>query len=306
VSERGIRFSVQASPRSGREWRALAGSVEAAGFDALLVADHPGSSPSPFPALAAAAAVTTTLRLGTYVCNAGVRDPLSLASDAATVDSLSEGRFVLGLGAGHTPAEWTMCGRAYPSTAERVACFEETVEVVVRLLEGEAVTFRGAHVHTRDATVDRADSGRRIPLLVGGNGRRVLRVGAEHADVVSLTGLRRTLADGHQHEVDWSTGAIDERVELLRRHRRGDPPVLDVLVQHVEITGSPEAAAEQLAARVAGLTPAEVLACPFALVGPVDDLAARLLAYRDRWGISSYVVREPAARDAALLLRALS
>ena len=111
-----IRFGLQAGvDRDPRAWLDLAKRAEDSGFDALYVGDHPGVTASPFAALAAAASVTTTLKVGTYVLNAGVRDPLAIASDAATVDVLSGGRFVLGLGAGHTPAEWTMTGRVFPA-----------------------------------------------------------------------------------------------------------------------------------------------------------------------------------------------
>jgi alkanesulfonate monooxygenase SsuD/methylene tetrahydromethanopterin reductase-like flavin-dependent oxidoreductase (luciferase family) len=116
-----IRFGVQADMTSdARSWLELARKVEALGFDALYVADHPGVTASPFASLASAASVTSTLKLGTYVCNAGVRDPVTLASDAATVDVLSNGRLILGLGAGHTPAEWTMNGSDCPSARARV------------------------------------------------------------------------------------------------------------------------------------------------------------------------------------------
>ena len=69
----------------------------------------------------------------------------------ATLDVLSNGRFILGLGAGHTPVEWTMTGRDYPTPAERVGRFVETVDVVTRLLAGEVVTHHGRYVHVDDA-----------------------------------------------------------------------------------------------------------------------------------------------------------
>src|ERR1700730_1077832 len=99
----GLQAGLAADPRALRE---LAKKAEDSGFDALYVADHLGATASPFAALAAAAEATSTLKLGTYVLNVGIRDPLTLASDAATVDVISNGRFILGLGAGHTPVEW--------------------------------------------------------------------------------------------------------------------------------------------------------------------------------------------------------
>lgn len=79
-------------------WLELARDVEAAGFQALYAAGHPGSTPSPFVTLAAAAAVTERIQLGTCVVNAGVWEPLALASEAATLEVVSGGRAVLGLG----------------------------------------------------------------------------------------------------------------------------------------------------------------------------------------------------------------
>jgi alkanesulfonate monooxygenase SsuD/methylene tetrahydromethanopterin reductase-like flavin-dependent oxidoreductase (luciferase family) len=84
--------SVQAQPRDAASWGALARRAETAGYDALLAADHPGVVASPFVALAAAAGVTERLGLGTYVANAGIREPLLLASDVATLDVVSGGR----------------------------------------------------------------------------------------------------------------------------------------------------------------------------------------------------------------------
>src|SRR5438874_2042424 len=134
--------------RDSAGWLDLARKVEGCGFDALYVADHPGVTASPFASLVAAALVSSTLKLGPYVCNSGVRDPVQLAGEAATVDVLSNGRFVLGLGAGHTPVEWTMEGRDYPSGGARVTRLGEMVEVITRLLCGEVVTFHGEYVHT--------------------------------------------------------------------------------------------------------------------------------------------------------------
>ncbi|MQA98084.1 MAG: LLM class flavin-dependent oxidoreductase [Streptosporangiales bacterium] len=108
----GIEISVQAQPEDAASWAALARRVEDAGFGALLVADHPGVTASPFVALAAAAGVTSRIGLGTYVSQAGVREPLLLASDVATLDVVSGGRARLGIGAGHTPVEWAMLGAA--------------------------------------------------------------------------------------------------------------------------------------------------------------------------------------------------
>ncbi|MFI7079607.1 LLM class flavin-dependent oxidoreductase [Micromonospora sp. NPDC049903] len=80
---------------------------------------HPGSAASPFVALAAAAAVTSTIGPGSYVSNAVVREPILLAADVATLDLVSGGRARLGLSAGHAPGEWETIGRPRPDVAGR-------------------------------------------------------------------------------------------------------------------------------------------------------------------------------------------
>lgn len=135
-------FSVQAHPRDARSWLRLAQRCESSGFDALLAADHPGSAASPFVALTAAAGGTSTLGLGSYVSNAGVREPILLASDIATLDVVSHGRARLGLGAGHTPREWEAIGRTRPGVAGRVRRCIAVAEAVRALLAGDEVHHR--------------------------------------------------------------------------------------------------------------------------------------------------------------------
>jgi probable F420-dependent oxidoreductase len=299
-----IRFGVQADITSdARAWLELARKVEALGFDALYVADHPGVTASPFVALASAAAVTSTLRLGSYVCNTGVRDPVALASDAATVDFISDGRLILGLGAGHTPAEWTMNGDDYPSGRARVGRLAEMVDVVTWLLAGEVVAFDGQYVQTDNAFLlaPRLVQAK-VPLLVGGNGKQLLRIAGSRADIVSLTGLGRTLQDGHHHTADWSAESIDERVAIVRDGVGDRDVVFDALVQHVEITSDRTAVAERVAGAVPGLTPGDVLAAPYALIGTVDEVIEELDRHRERWGFTSYVVRADAIDIVAPLL----
>jgi probable F420-dependent oxidoreductase len=300
VSDGEIRFGIQAgSVPSGGEWLDLAIKAEDLGYDVLYVADHVGLTPSPFTALAAAAAVTSTLRLGTYVLNCGIREPLAVASDAATLDQLSGGRVVLGLGAGHTPGEWTMSGVEYPSAADRVGRLVEMVDVVSALMGGAVVTHHGRYLHLDEAVLaSPRPVQERIPILVGGNGSRVLELAGRRADVVGLTGLGRMLADGHRHQVDWQTAAIDERVSIVRTAtaaaERTDVPILDALVQYVEVTDDRDEAAARCAGLASDLDASAVVRAPYILVGSVDQLVEELTEHRTRWGITSYVVRADA------------
>ena len=159
-----ISVSVQAEPADLESWLALARRLEAAGFAALLMGDHPGSGASPWPALGGAAAVTRTLRLGTYVVQAGVREPMHVAADAATLNLLAPGRVLLGIGAGHTPREWADIGRQRPSPPERAGRLAEFAEAVAGLLAGETVTLDGQYLALRDARLDGTLAGPAWPV----------------------------------------------------------------------------------------------------------------------------------------------
>lgn len=283
-----VAFALQAVPIDATEWPDTARRAEAAGFDTLLLPDHPGACASPFVALAAAAAVTSTIRLGSYVSNAGVREPMLLATDVATLDVLSGGRALLGIGAGHTPAEWAAVGRTRPDVADRVRRCVAVAEATVALLAGSEVTvdsdvlrMTGARLTAPRPVQDR------VPLLVGGGNTRLLDWAGRHADIVGLSGLGRTLPDGHRHTARWRLTEIDAQVALTGGR------TLEALVQHFAVTDDPAGALAE-AAGSTGLTVDELRATPFVLVGTVDEIAGAIRDHERRWGITRYALRRPA------------
>jgi len=175
--------------------------------------------------------------------------------------------------------------------------------VVTRLLAGEVVTHHGRHVHVDDAfLLTPRPAQDAIPLLIGGSGTQVLRLGARFADIVSMSGTGKTLADGHSHEVDWSAAAIDERVAIVHRESPPNGPALDALVQYLGITDDRDTTAARVADRIAGATAADVIGAPYVLVGTLDELAAELARHHERWGFTSYVVRAGVIDAAAALI----
>ncbi|RLP85820.1 LLM class flavin-dependent oxidoreductase [Micromonospora sp. CV4] len=303
-----VTFSVQASPSDAASWCELARRAEAAGYDALLVGDHPGVRAAPFVALAAAASVTSTLGLGSYVTNAGVREPALVATDVATLDLLSGGRARLGLGAGHTPVEWRAVGRERPDVAGRVRRCIAVAEAVQALLAGEEVTVDTADLAVHGARLDRPRPVQsRIPLTVGTANTDLLRWAGAHADVVGLTGFGRTLADGHDHDVRWRAAEIERQLAAVAAGAAGrdTPPALEALVQTVAVGDDAAAAAAQTAEET-GLTVGELLASPFVLIGTADEIVATVAAHRRRWGVTRYVVRADALDPLAPLLPRLA
>jgi alkanesulfonate monooxygenase SsuD/methylene tetrahydromethanopterin reductase-like flavin-dependent oxidoreductase (luciferase family) len=201
-----------------------------------------------------------------------------------------------------------MTGRSLPSAAARIGRLGEIINAVTTLLAGEVTTFDGRYITLADALLLAPRPVQApLPRLVGGNGFELLRIAGKTADIVSLTGLGRTLEDGHRHQADWSTTSIDQRVGAVRTAapERSTNIVLDALVQHIEITDRRDEAAEQFARTAPGLTTADVLGSPYAHIGTLDEIVAGIHNNRSRWGFTSYVVRADAIDAAAAILRHL-
>ena len=171
------------------EIRDIALTAEDAGFDSVWVGDHllfrgddAAGSRGPWEAwsmLAALAATTRRVQLGPLVASTSFHSPAMLAKKAAAVDEISGGRLILGLGAGWNKAEYEAFGFPYDN---RVSRFEEAFTIIRTLLRQGSIDFEGrfyTHRHAEIVPRPRPD----IPLMVGSNGPRMLRIAAPHIDM---------------------------------------------------------------------------------------------------------------------------
>lgn len=270
-----FRFGVNMRPVSSRaKWIERCRNAEALGFDVIGVPDHLGTL-APFPALMLAAEVTERPRLNTFVLNAPFYNPTLLARDVATVDLFTDGRVELGLGAGYVKAEFDQAGIPFPSAGTRVDRVAETATTLRRLFADDS---------HRPRTVQPGGP----PFLIAGWGDRMLRVAAEHADIVALTGAGTNDA-GHLTLATEADAAV--RIERLRAllGERADTVEINVLLQAFY---GPDAGDEALAQLRPHLTrgidrPEDYLSV---LVGTPRDMADRLRELREKHGINYFTV----------------
>jgi probable F420-dependent oxidoreductase len=292
-----FRFGVNVWRATSRaEWTEKARKLEDLGYAVLTVPDHLTDLFAPMPALVSAAEATTRLRIGTNVLNNDFRHPVLVAREAATVDLLTEGRFQLGLGAGHMQAEYDQAGLRFEAGGTRVERLAEAVTIVKGLLKGEHVTCAGQHYCVTGHTIyPRPVQRPHPPILIGGNGRRLLTLAAQEADIVGLSGITFRRGGVAPDLSSWRVSGIDARVQLVREAAGERYTRLEVnaLVQRVVVTDDRHQAAAELASRWPQLSPEEILRSPYVLVGTVDQLVEDLQARRERWGISSYTIFEP-------------
>jgi probable F420-dependent oxidoreductase len=295
------------SAADGPRWASKARRAQELGFDVLLVPDHLDESFAPIAALASAAAATSTLRLGTYVLNNDLRNPVVVAQEAITLDVLSGGRFELGLGAGHMKGEYDGSGVSFDPGRARAERLRESVHIIRRCLTGEEPERVGRWYDPRGrlpllAPVQRPHP----PILIGGGGRRMLSMAACEAQIVSV--VPRSRVDGSGLDADdLSMSSLERKIEWVRSAalESGTDPELNTLIQEVRPSRDARAAAEELAPEW-GRDPDEVRDCPYALLGSVNEIVDRLLELRERHGLSYVTVFEDAMEAFAPALAALA
>jgi probable F420-dependent oxidoreductase len=167
----------------------IAACAEAAGFSGFALTEHPGPGANwlahgghqtldPFVGLAFAAAATTRIRLLTYLTVAPYRNPFLLAKAATSLDRLSGGRLVLGMGTGYLKTEFFALGVDF---AERNALFDEALDVLPAAWSGEPCTYQGLHFDARDIVQLPPPVQQPIPIWIGGNSQLTRRRVAERA-----------------------------------------------------------------------------------------------------------------------------
>jgi probable F420-dependent oxidoreductase len=236
----------------------IAKRAEDVGFDVLCVPDHLGAA-APFPTLTAAAMVTTKMRLSMYVLNAAFYKPALLSRDIQALDLLSDGRVEVGLGTGYVREEFEAAEIPYPSAGQRVDYLQHMT------------TYLKEHHPT-------------VPILIAGNGDRVLTIAAQHADIIGLTGANVRAADD----------PLAERVEFVRNAAgdRFDSLELNLAITAVPPEGETMPDLRMTRRYASELSEEELLALTSVLSGSPREMADTLSGYRDRYGVTCFTVQD--------------
>ena len=271
---RPFRFGlVAASAPSRSSWVSIARRAEELGYATLLLPDRTSVGiPAPVPALAVAAAVTTSLRVGSYVFCNGYRHPVLLAREAATLDLLTDGRFELGLGAGVSSTEFEQMGMSFASAGARVSQLEETIQVMKQLFTEETVNFSGKYytVNALKGNIRPAQKPH-MPILVAGAGERMLKLAAREADSIAIgskiTARGADPADATlEQKLAWIKEAAGERFADLE---------LSQTIYDLEITDSDATLSSQAGGWSVPKRPLST-----------EQAVAHLLEQRERYGYS--------------------
>ena len=170
------------------DMKRMATTAEALGYDSIWLGDHllyrnEGDTPKgPWEAwtmMAAIAAVTERVEIGPLVACTSFHNPAMIAKKTATLDEVSQGRIILGLGAGWNEPEYAAFGYPYD---HRVSRFEEAFTIIRRLLDGETVTFDGEYYQTDEVLLHPPGPRKHVPLMVGSGSPRMLEITVPYID----------------------------------------------------------------------------------------------------------------------------
>jgi probable F420-dependent oxidoreductase len=260
----------------------------------LTFADHLGPIAAPFTGATAAGVVTDRLHVGTLVLNNDFRHPVDTARESAGVTTLTDGRFELGIGAGHMKSEYDAAGIPFDGGGARVSRLEESAQLIRDLLDGNAVDFDGMHyrIHAQKGALVPPPASR-VPMLIGGNGTRVLQLAGRVADTVGFAGITHNHDATAVRPTHFGSEGLEDRIAVVRDAAAGrfDQLEFNALIQAVVVTDDRQAAAEELATAFgAAISPEQLLDSPFVLLGTHEQMAEMLTERRRRFGVSYWTV----------------
>jgi probable F420-dependent oxidoreductase len=300
-----FRFAVQATnAASGREWRDIAHKVEDLGYSTLFLADHylgpgpaqraartPRQDLAPIAAMAAAAAVTETLRVGCRVFCIDYHVPAVLAKEAATLDLLSDGRLELGIGAGWSGVEYAALGLDFDRPGRRIAKLAEVVALVRAHWQGEELDCSGDFVRVHGyAGRPRPVQQPHPPIMIGGGGQRVLSLAGREADIVSISSVPFVAHDSDGLDPQ---AVAQRRIEFVRAAAGERYARLDVESSpyFTEITNDPETVLAGLA-KSTGLAADLLRDHPNVLIGSSESVVDLLHSRRETLGVNYVTVQQ--------------
>jgi probable F420-dependent oxidoreductase len=291
---KAFRFGVvSAGNASSSAWKTLAQRVEELGYASLLMPDRTITPLAALTALAVAATVTTTLRVGSYVFANDYRHPVLLAREVATLDQLSNGRFELGLGAGVGASDFQQLGMPFDAAGTRVARFEEALSIIKAFFTAETVNFAGKYYTISNLpSLPKPLQRPHPPILIGSAGRRMLTLAAREADIIA-PGLKRGPQGldptdvSLEQKIDWIREAAGERFDRLEFSQ----PAFGI-----ELTDSPIAAS----IAIRGGPPIQ----PQPMT--TEQAIEHLMKQRERLGISYIQIQEGQVENFASVVARLS
>lgn len=274
-------------------WRDRVRQIEDLGFSSVAVSDHltGGWSMDPLISMTVAAEATTHLRVASVVLMNGLRHPALVQRAMANLDVFSRGRVELGIGAGWLATDYEAVGMPFEPAPHRVARLGEAIEVIKALFAGGTVTYTGRYYHISDLPgVPAPAQHPHPPLLVGGGSRRVLELAGRVANIVGISVRLREAGERRRAVADQTEGRLQQKIAWARSGAVAvgrDPDQLELQLAMLDVRVCDKGNEHRWVSSHALCASPEVLAAsPVVLHGSVEACVEKLMAIRERYGVS--------------------
>ena len=291
-----FRFGVQLHELPAEDWRDRVRRIEALGYSTIFWPDHFGSQWEPVAALAAVAAATETIRVGSLVYDVDYRHPVVLAKVAATIHLLSGGRSEFGIGAGWMESDYREAGIRFDRPGLRIERLEEALRIIRGMWTDAKTSFTGKHYRTEEAQrAANLPEGSVPPILIGGGGPRMLRLAGRHADIVGISAMVDQGKVTPETARNVSPERVREKIAWIREgaEQAGRDPEsieLQTLTFVCSVTDDPKPLRQMLSQNT-GMSLEEVESCPLFLAGSGPEICDRLERQREEIGVSYVAIQ---------------
>jgi probable F420-dependent oxidoreductase len=304
-----FKFGAKATwASSGAEWAGLAKQAEDLGYVSFQIDDHFNKAFAPVPAIMAAACATNTVKVGPHVAGVDFRNVVSFAKEAATIDLLSDGRFIMGIGAGWNKADYANAGIEQDDAMTRIERLSEAVDVIKGLWGPDKFSFSGKYFNVAEHEAQPKPVGQ-IPILIGGGGPKILSLAAQKADIVGVNPKIVGRSINPRSMATAAAEACDEKVawinEAAAAAGRADDIELQLQIFVTVVTDDKMGTVEKFAPAF-GLPPEVVANAPFFQIGSISEIKDNIVAMRERWGISYIVCQNDGTKALAPIVSELA
>lgn len=270
------------------EWTQAVKQIEKLGYSTVFRDDHFHTrSSDPIAMLASAASVTKTLNIGSFVFGVDFRHPAVLAKAGATLHLLSSGRFEFGIGAGYRPYDYNATGIPLDAASTRVERLEEALKIITGMWTQDRTSFTGKNYQiTEIEKAGKLPEGEYPKIMIGGGGRRMLKLAAKYADIVGV--ISRSGSRTGQPIEELKRKII--RVKKAAKDFGRDPDNIEfqLYLMLTEITDKPEPIIETMANSY-GITSEVVEKSTMAMVGSSSDIRDKIQRIREETGVNYFV-----------------
>jgi probable F420-dependent oxidoreductase len=309
--DRKFRFGTMSlDTTKGSELISQARRIEDLGYSTFYVPDHLVGHPlAPIPTMAAVAAATETLRVGSLVLCNDYKHPAVVATEIATIDVISDGRVELGIGAGWMTEDYERAGLTMDRAGVRIERLAESLAVLKGLFADGPFSYAGKHYTITEldgapAPVQRPHP----PIMIGGGGKKILSLAGREADIV---GIIANASHGYMDDVLEArllpAAVTDEMLGWVRDAAGDRYPDLEIQVMftYAKVGDHVDAEVAKVATDV-GVSTEDALQIPVVMMGSVSQIIEAIHFRRERWDMSYFVVMADKAEEFAPVVAALA